>query len=327
LTKIAASDTVAPMNLFFYGLFSNLKVYVNGKLISDDMGLYHYKSIVPLILTKGEEEEKSILSSVLYYRDSEYNLYDTTKNSGFKTRVDLASSSKAFDMVGPISNELFTQSRYIPPGCQIQLVFTRNLPELCIESATTSKPTVSGVPWTFKLDDAYVVVKSYTVHPEILKQHQTLFNRNMRAQFPCNTISVRSFQIGIGSSSFSSELLWNSKMPTYVVIGLTETSGFTGIINRSPLNFEHHNVSSITLKCEQDVLLYKTIEVDFDSNLYQLGYQSLTDCLSDKSTGNHIDRDSYKKGYTYYAFNLLPTPVSSQLQNVRAGAVRVGINI
>jgi hypothetical protein len=85
-----------------------------------------------------------------------------------------------------------------------------------------------------------------------MKQHQILFNRNMRAQFPCKTTSVRSSQIGIGSSLFSSELLWNSKMPTYVVIGLKETSGFTGSISKSPLNFEHHNVSSITLKCEQD---------------------------------------------------------------------------
>jgi hypothetical protein len=189
------------MNLFYYGIFNNLKVYLNGKLISDDAGLYHYKSIIPLLLTKGEQEEKSLLSSVLYYRDTTYNNYDTSKNAGFKARVDLASESKEFDMLGPIPSELFSQPRYIVPGCQLQLAFTRNLPEMCLESVTTSKPTVSGVPWTYKLDEAYLVIKSYAVHTEIQKQHRMLFKRNEKAQYPCTTVSARAAQIGTGSSS------------------------------------------------------------------------------------------------------------------------------
>ena len=299
-------------------------VKINSTVVSDDMGLQIYRSIIPFLLTKGKSEQESILSSILYYRDTpSYDENDTSKNSGFATRVKLAAGSKTFDLVGPLNTPIFTQTRYIPPGCSIEVKLVRNLPEFCLQSPATQKSGVSGVPYVFSLEECNLVVRSISVHPDIVRQHQILFSKNGRAQFPITQFETRVAQIGAGTSTFISEVLWNGRLPIYAIFGLLDSSAFLGSLDKSPVNFKPYGLSSITIKAEHDIQIYQTISVDFDIGNYQTAYQSIFDCLSNRETGNNISRDLYVDGYTYYAFHLIPPAVGSELLPERRGSMKV----
>lgn len=299
-------------------------VRLNGVTVEDDMGFFPYKSVIPLILTKGESEKKSLLTSVLFYKDDKYDENDRTKNKGFDKRLTLSQSSKIFDMIGPINSAIFQQTRYIPLGVAIEIKMTRTQPEFCLQSSTKSKLGVSGVPYVFSLEEVSLVIKAYTIRQDIVKHHQSFFSKGGLAKFPVIQIETRVSQISTGSSTFLTDLLWNGKLPSYTIIGVLESSAFNGQIDQSPFNFKSNGVSSITLSCEQDSNLYQSIQVDYSADNFQSAYQSLFDCLANRSTGNAISRDDYPQGYAFYVFQLLPTPISAaELQPERRGSMKV----
>ena len=74
-------------------MWSNIIVKINSTVVSEEMNLFPFKSIIPLLLTKGKSEVETLQTSALYYRDEPtYDTFDTTKNSGFANRVGLAAS-------------------------------------------------------------------------------------------------------------------------------------------------------------------------------------------------------------------------------------------
>ena len=308
-------------------MWSNVIVKINSTTISDDMGLYPYKSIVASLLTKGKGEEESLQTAALYYRDvPTYDEFDVAKNTGFAQRVKLAANSKTWDMTGPLSVPIFTQGRYIPPGCAIEIKMIRSPSEFCLDSQLTTKTGVSGVPYVYSLEACDLIIHNITVHSDILKYHQMLFQKNHRAQYPVRQFDARVSQISIGTSTFLTENLFSGKLPTYTIFGLVESTCFNGSLNQSPMNFKPHGLSSITLKSEQDVQLYQTINVDFDSGNYQMAFQTLFDCLSDRATGNNITRESYTQGFTFYVFHLYPPAAASELLPEKRGNLKASQN-
>ena len=299
-------------------------ITLNGTAVENDMGMFPYKSIIPLLLTTGTDEETSLLTAALAYRDTEYDVNDPATNLGFKKRLELSKESKIFDMVGPIASALFQQTRYIPPGVAIEIRMIRSPPEFCLQSSTQSKTGVSGVPYIYSIEECQLFLKSNTIRHDILRHHQTMFAKGAVAQYPVTQYDPRVSQIAKGSTTFLTEMLWSGKLPQYCIFALVEPAAYNGQLNLSPFNFKDHGLSAITLKCDHDSIVYQTINVDYTLGNFQLGFHSIADCLGNRISGNAIPRDLYPKGYAYYVFHLLPTTASgTDLQPERRGSMRV----
>ena len=313
---------MAPSNLWFYTIFQNCTISVQGNVISDSNNLYGYRGVIPLVLTSGEGEKTSTLTSKLFYKDTFVDSF-TSGNKGFESRQAFATASRTFDVIGRISASLFEQDRWIPNGVSIDIKLTRSSPSFCIDSAVVVKPGETSVPYKYSIEEATLLVKAHTINPDILRLHQQLFKKE-KAVFPLNEYDVRSAQIPIGALTFVSENLFPSKVPGYLIIGLVAATSFTGALNKSPFNFAHYDVSSVTVKCDENVLLFREVKVDFDSNLFQIAYINLASALGRRSTGNFIDRNEFKqRGYCLYLFELLPSVNPAQFQIERKGLLKV----
>jgi len=318
---LAATDDVAVSNFFFRTMFKNCTVSVQEKQISDSNNLYAYRSVLPEDLSQGQGVKTSTLTSQIYYRDDTPEDF-TTANKGYKARKDLCSGSKSFDMIGRLSDPLFEQNRWIIPGIRIDIALTKNSDEFCLDSKSSS------AGYKFIVEDFKFFAKQHMVNPEIVKKHNTTLSHKTKALYPMRSIDVRSAHIPTGALSFVTEALFPSKIPSYLLLGLVSSEAFYGNYTKSGFNFKNYDVSSVSVKCEEDTLLYRTIKVNYESNLFQFAYASLFAATGTRNGGNFITREDFvNKGYCLYLFELMPLTDSNQFNPTKKGLIKVKQNV
>jgi len=110
---------------------------------------------------------------------------------------------------------------------------TRSLPD----SATATKTGVTGCPYSFSIEECQLFVKACTINKDLLKHHQELFSRGLKAQFQITTTQVRSTQIPTGCQTYLTEILWSGRLPIFAIFGLTKSTRLNGAVNKHPTNW------------------------------------------------------------------------------------------
>jgi hypothetical protein len=131
---LAATDKVAPGNLFLSTMFENCYVSANGTQISDSANFYPYQSWIQKQLSFGESYKKTELSSEMYYKDTIGADDYTDNNQGFKARLGLAAESKPFELIGRINASIFQQKRYIPTNVDLNVILRRSSPKFALST-------------------------------------------------------------------------------------------------------------------------------------------------------------------------------------------------
>jgi len=300
-SALALDDLVAPCNMFFYSMFKNCVVSVNGVNVANCDGQYAYVAGIPAILTNGPGEKSSELTSILYYPDETPDVFDKTPilgNKGWEKRFTIAAGSATFDMIGPIPINICQQDRYLPTSCGVTFEFTYQDPALCLDCAKVDKK------YKFQVVEAKLVVKMHTINPEIVARHNKEF-RKQKALYPLRNVEVRNTMVAKGSLNFISQTMMTGKLPNALIFGMIGSPNWVGSLDKSIWNFKDFNLKSITITCENDPTMTQKIEVDFKSGNYLNGFSSIFKALNHKSDGNAISRDDYKKGNTFFMFDLV----------------------
>jgi hypothetical protein len=299
-TKLPAGELVAPGNLFLHTMFQNCCVQIHGCTISDSANMYPYQAWIQNQLYYGTEKKSGELSTELYYKDSSPDDYNPATNPGFKARMDIASGSKSFEMIGRLENALFQQRRYIPTNTPVRVCLGRSPPEFALSCATVTSPC----PYQINIDQTILYIKMQQVMPNLLSQHQKLFDRGQKSIYPYTESRVKALTIPTGSMGTVGQLLFSGQLPEIITVGLVTWVSAAGVLNKNPFNFAHHNLSAITLYVENE---QKQINFDFSKSEYLTGYKSLFEMGQDPWTGNGISRADYINGNVLSVFQVRPT--------------------
>ncbi|GFX35856.1 integrase catalytic domain-containing protein [Trichonephila clavipes] len=92
-TPITKDDTIGPVNLFLYSLFSQVDVSLNDRVVSNSSNTYPYRSYIETLLNHGYDSKTSQLTAELFYKDSD---------DGLKKRTEFFKKSATVDMIGCI---------------------------------------------------------------------------------------------------------------------------------------------------------------------------------------------------------------------------------
>jgi hypothetical protein len=304
--------------MFFYNIFQDCKVNVNGVKVSDANSFYPYLAGIPTTLTNGRGEKETELTSILYYKDAKGDWFEPDKNSGFKARQDLAAESKVFDMAGPIPMAPFQQEKFLPTGCDVTVELTRQNPEFCIDCNDSTKS------YKYEIVDAQFHVKMLTMNPEIVAKHEMDF-RSLKAQYPLRTARVATNMIPVGAYSFEGFVNYG-KVPTTLVLGLTTQMAVNGRLNKSPFNFQNFGLKKVVVSLDNNPALTQQIQVDFTNRNYLLGYRTLFKALGRQCDGNFITREEYTRGNVLFLFNLQAS-IGSEFHLQKTGRLRVSENV
>jgi len=112
-------DLVLPINLLGKTFFRQIKVYLNGKLISDSGDRYAYRSFIETELNFGSEAKKTHLQAAQYWPDVDSD--GTNVKYGYNIRQETFKNSTWVELMAPIHADLFMQERFLINQCDLRI--------------------------------------------------------------------------------------------------------------------------------------------------------------------------------------------------------------
>ena len=294
-SNCGATDLVAPANLFFHMIFKNLEVYMNGKCISDSQNMYHFIAYINRLLTMPTSLKSTKLKNELWFPNISPNTYEAT-SAGYKDRYQLAALSKSFSLMGQLVGGIFQQPRWIPAGTELKIVLRRNPANFCLDNKVTT------TAYKYEIEDAVFLVARKPVSPKIIELHRSLLEKNETFKFITPEAVVKTISIPAGMTSITSDAILIGAVPKVIVIGLVKSSAVAGVLTESPTNFEHFNLSNVTVTWQGDSIETRSIPLNFKTatntspDAFLLGLHSLQKCVANELMGAGISRDNYTQG-------------------------------
>ena len=329
-SKLDKDAEVAPVNLFLHSMFSQIDISLNGTLITTASDTYGYRAYIESLLSYGEDAKKSQLTSSLYYKDQSGRFENTIlkaaadkeeiPNPGFVARNELIRESKSIDMIGRIHADIFFQDRYIINGVsvKIKLIRSRDAFSLMGSGDDTSHKVV--------IENAVLLIRKVKLNSSVFMAHaQTLETTN--AKYPVRRVLCKSVTVPQGFYDVSHEKLFSGQLPNRIIIGMVQNNAFSGHYNFNPYNFQHFNMSEISVCADgQNIQNIKPLKIDYRNNLFIQAYNSMytgTGRLF-HDEGLFVNRTEFADGYTLYAFDLSPDLTDDQkFDQLRTGSVRL----
>jgi len=295
---------VGPVNLFLHSLFSQVDVSLNGTQITPSMNTYPYRAMIETLLSYGGDAKESQLTSELFFKDmagrmDAVDFAQGARNSGLYKRSRFTNESHEVDMMGRLHCDMFFQDRYMLNEVATKIKLIRSKDAFCIMGAAAH---------LVKITSAVLYVRKVKLSPSVFLAHAKALE-HANAKYPIRRVICKTFTVPTGFLDVSHEKLFTGQLPSRLVVGLVRNDAFNGAIGRNPFNFQHFDLTEISVYVDgQQQHSIKPLKPDFTNGRYISSYLSLFSGTGkiNKDDGNNIDRDEYASGYTLYAFDLSP---------------------
>ena len=314
VTTPTEDDKVAPVNNWVPSLFSHVDVSLNGKMVSSSSNTYAYRAYIETLLTFGKAYKKTFLTNYMWYKDTAGHMNDLRdENVGTTKRSNLTTHGKKVDMIGYIHDDVFRQTRLLPPGVTVKVRFVRATEQFSLISTRTGYKT--------EISSAILYVMKCKVNPEV---SLALANVHKNMYFPIKRVDCKVFTIPAGSLSAFKEGIISGQLPKKIVVGCVRNTAYNGVYNENPFNFEHFNLSNIAVHIDGQSDTVPSLDPDFTNSLYLRCFHSMFGGAGKVNTDEDLDvsRREYDKGYTLYGFNLA-TDHDQVFEVSKRGSVRI----
>lgn len=301
-----AAHEVAPVNNFLHSLWSQLDVSLNSKLVSQSSQTYAYRSYLSNVLSYDSGAKSSHLTAGLFYADTAGKMETTgADNTGYTKRKSLTKESKAFELIGPIHADIFSQDKFLLNNVQMNLKFTKNKDSFMLMSAQKNEHV--------KLLDVRLIVRKVKLLPDVLLAHTKALEISP-CKYPIVRTELKSFSIAAGLQSKTIDYLHSGTTPRRIIIGFVSNKALNGDYELNPFNFQHFNLNYLTLHVDSQQVPSRPLTPDFASGEYIEAYYSLFNGsgIHFGNQGNCISREAYGAGYTLFALDLTPCLTAGQ---------------
>ncbi|XP_033746865.1 uncharacterized protein F54H12.2-like [Pecten maximus] len=306
-TDLASAEKTALINLPLQSMWSQVDVSLQGKQLSVNSGNYAYKAYLQTLLNFSRSTQRTQLTSKLFFYDTPVAMNETDPagtNSGLYERYQFTKDSLAFDMIGPLCEDVCRlDSLYILNGVDIDLKQYRNRLPFVLMSGAINKQ------YQIELQVVFPVCR-VQVNPGVLVGHNKALEVSP-AKYPYVRTEVKVATVPSGQSNFIWDNLHQSKLPSKIIVGLVSGDAYSGRFDKNPFNFQHFNAVSVGLYINNASVPYRPHKMDFNTNTGQCfitAFRSLYEVAdkADRDTDNAIDRDDWPLGYALYGFLFQP---------------------
>ena len=303
--NLKADSDVIPSNYLFHSLFSDVIVGLNSTKVEGGNNNYGKKSLIETILNFNNDSKKTILKPVGYYKNEE-------------EAKKMIALSESFTLCSTLQLDIFEQPQYLIPGINVHVRCIRAPAKLTLKSKN-SKPSIDIL-------EAKLFVRRVKVDQSVTLGHQIGLSKQ-NAIYPIKSKEVVSFTMSTGSSSFYKEQLFGDRrLPNFILVTFQSADSYLGTFSTSSSEFEHFNLTSLTLSKNTDYREKYT--QDFQSNNYTTSYvQSLIRNLGylDKNMNCGITLEEFKTKYPFFTFVLAPDFDLNQSQLPQQGNLKLDI--
>ena len=171
-------------------------------------------------------------------------------------------------MIGPIYNDLFKLSKYLPNQLGVVVKFYGSKPEFCLIS-NAAKPE-----FTIHLEDMVLKIAKVKVNLSIIYSHaESLKKTNAKYHFvktECKMLSLPA-----GEISMCWDNVFQSHSPRKFVVAFVNFYSVGGQFPTNPFNFQGYDLKHITVFVDGHPVGGNPIKMNFDDS----GGQSVTETL------------------------------------------------
>ncbi|XP_063436626.1 uncharacterized protein F54H12.2-like [Mytilus trossulus] len=307
------------INLPLQSMFSHIDVYMNNKLVSANSNNYPWKSYFKVILSSGSDEQNSQLQSQLFMKDDD-PMDSLTLNAGYVNRYEYTKESRTFELESNLMEDALLLDKYLISGVDIYMKLFRSSASFLLMSGE-AKPN-----YKVKILDVFYRTARVKVDPGVILNHRRQIQESP-AKYLINRSNVIQNVIPLGSTEFYWDSLFPKSLPSKVVFGLVPQKAINGDYTANPFNFQHFNMSCITLKVNGVEVYGSPLNMDFSNNRnYTAAYVRLFEICDkwQKDTGLNISLNDFGNGYTFIVFSLDPSDFQEDFLNlVKHGNARL----
>ena len=330
------NSIVAPINDIFNGLWSNVELFMNDRLISHSNNTHGYTTMLSHLIHDSEESLHSDRALRLLYKDTpgQMDFLDASVpnmdglikgfhpigaelvlgeggavteeaitdpgNNGLHQRFLFSRMSQKVSVMGPLNIAMFEQERYLPNGVSIKLRFHRQREAFTMMS-------LDGNAYKIEVEEAFMLMRKVKPAPGVQLGHaETLMK--MPAKFPITRKETKVLTLTKDVNTFVKDNIFLGQLPKRVVIGMVNNQAFAGHIQLNPYNFQHMNVNFIQMYTDGEPVRSKPLQPNINDHDYLQCYETLYRGF-DKIDGNKssiIKREDWDKVYSLFAFDLTP---------------------
>lgn len=317
-TDLSSSENIGPVTNLFHSLFESLEIYLNNVQVCKTTNLYPIRAYLNRLLGFTAEQKKSLLESEFWIPDTIPDNLDPNSNTGFKSRMQKA--KKNFSLVGKLAEGFLNQPRYLFPNNDLKIRLKRSPANFYLLEKDASTDITAKV----KILNATFHCRKVVVNPTIHSAQLSQLNKGAKFRYNFKNAEVYSCVIGSGSQTFSTETLWSNQLPELLIISFLNAEALTGNPKLSPFNFQHFKVAEISIMVDSDVIMKRSLDFDFDSDDFYIGYNTLCQLNGpDKPCG--ITSSEFKKGSFFAIFNLFQS-FGHRFATNQGGQLRISVS-
>jgi len=295
-------DNVGPINLLGKTFFSNVKLKIGGKVISDSNDLYTYRAFLETELNYGTDAKNSHLQAALYHRDDD-NAAELPGNSGFTARSRYFRNSREVELMAPIHCDLFDQERYLLSMMDLQLELTRAKDPFLLMTPGVAVPN----NFRIKVIAMRWYVRKVEVSSEFFMAIEGALVRSP-ALYPVRRVQMTTIHVGQGRRATPTTALFTGQLPRRVLITCVNSDAFHGRYQLNPFNFQHYNITSAKVIAGGYTFPEPAYSFNIPNGEYMRAYLGLQDALGieDSNRGNCISRAGFTRGHFVLGFDMTP---------------------
>lgn len=297
---LTATDDVSFTHNLGAALFDDIEVLIQSTPSIRPTALYPYCYHISDLLTRKNPIDFERLRLQHFIQDVS-DKFDAA-NTAYSTRKQMSSESKIIDLTCRLAHPIFEQKRALIPNITLQISLRRSIPAFILNGS--EKTTDTKFPYSVSLNSAIMYVKKLVLHPDLIKQHNLLFN-SKRINYPIKINSIQKIIIPAGVTSFQSDVINFSSIPNFILVTFLDNANISGKLSNSCFFFKHADISNIDLKCEADSLsVHKNYELDMAKGHYNMAFDA-THALFAKFGSNYSTNDFEGQNFLL-AFELTP---------------------
>ena len=320
-SALVNGDTTAPVNNFIHSLWNDLKVTINGTVVTPKEENYAYKSLIEKLLSFGDCAIDSQGEASLFIKDTAGAMDHMTNNLGAVARSRYIAESNILELLCPLNIDLFQAGKVLPNGCDISIKLSRNKPEFSLMMPDDHDRKI-------EIPLAELVVVKPKLSTATALGHAAAFQKDM-AVYPIRRTEVKTAVIEGGVKSKTLTNICTGQLPRRVFLGLVSNEAFNGHRGKNPFNFHHYNLNYLALSLDGELTPNLPLTPNFADDLFLESYMSLFMATGkfNRDEGLIITRSDYSHGYTLYGFDLSPDQSADAVyfDNIRSGNFKVDL--
>ena len=314
--------SVGPVNNLAQGLWDQVEVRLNDRVVTGGQTGYSYKALMNTLLGETELND-SELECAMFHKDSAGFMDDVSLligcNEGFKKRAEAMSGSRTVELLAKVDVDVFKVNKYLLNGVTIDITLTPTSNRFRLLS-----PNASKTDYKLEIVDITLILKHVTPTSLILLGHQDVLVKEISlAKYFYTKEELRKFNLSRDTSSYYIEDAFNGRVPSKIVIGLVSWESMSGSLVKNPYNFRHYDINFINVSLSGTPTPGGPLSVDFSADKYLHCYSDLYKGKQNCSNQGRITREEYKEGYTLFVIDLAPQNHSEFYPVTREGCVRI----